>query len=74
MKCVYQLHVEGEEPTPAIARCALQHGHQGPHAWDPTGDELRALCREAAAWIGEQPATEAGHALYLRLRAAGGEP
>ena len=35
--------------------------------------DLRALCREAAAWIGEQPGTEAGHALYLRLRAAGGE-
>lgn len=35
--------------------------------------DLRALCREAAAWIGKQPGTEAGHALYLRLRAAGGE-
>lgn len=35
---------------------------------------LRALCREAATRIGEQPATEAGHELYLRLRAAGGEP
>lgn len=36
--------------------------------------DLRALCCEAATWIGEQPGTEAGHALYLRLRAAGGEP
>lgn len=35
---------------------------------------LRALCREAATRIGEQPATEAGHELYMRLRAAGGEP
>lgn len=34
-------------------------------------NELRALCREAAVWLGEQPGTEAGHALYLRLRAAG---
>lgn len=34
---------------------------------------LRALCREAATWVGEQPATKEGNALYLRLRAAGGE-